>query len=116
MYSLSEPQRSHGLPERFALDVREPSRAVTRVIPRGELDVSTAPELEGWLEDLRRERADVVVELCELTFIDSAGIRVLLRARELARRSRTRLRFEPGGREVMRALELTGVTEALGLR
>lgn len=103
------------LPPRFTLDVRGAARAVTRVIPRGELDIATAPELEGWLEDLRRERADVVVELSELTFIDSAGIRVLVRAREQARRSRTRLRVKPGDPAVMRALALTGVTEALGL-
>ncbi|MBA2514811.1 MAG: STAS domain-containing protein [Solirubrobacterales bacterium] len=102
------------LPPRFALDVRGPTRAVTRVVPRGELDLATAPELEGWLDDLRRERADVVVELAEITFIDSAGIRVLLRAREQARRSRTGLRFESGGPEVMRTLQLTGVVGALG--
>jgi anti-anti-sigma factor len=88
---------------------------LTRVIPRGELDLSTAGELEGWLDDLRRERADVVVDLSELTFIDSAGIHTLMRAAEKARRSRTRLRFEPGGSTVMRAIELTGVAEALGL-
>lgn len=102
------------LPPRFALDVRGPARAVTRVVPRGELDLATAPELEGWLDDLRRERADVVIELAELTFIDSAGVRVLLRASKQALRSRTRLRIEPGAPEVMRALELYGVAEALG--
>lgn len=88
---------------------------MTRVVPRGELDLATAPELEGWLEDLRRERADVVVALGELTFIDSAGIRVLLGALERARRSRTRLRLESGRPEVMRALDVAGVTAVLGL-
>jgi anti-sigma B factor antagonist len=65
--------------------------------------------------DLRRERADVVVELGGLTFIDSAGVRALVRAHEQATRARTRLRFEPGGPAVMRTLELTGVAETLGL-
>lgn len=99
---------------RFVLDVRGPARAVIRVVPRGELDLATAPELGGWLDDLRRERADVVVELGELTFIDSAGMRVLLQARERATRWRTRLRFEPGRPEVMRALELAGAAAGLG--
>lgn len=103
------------LPSRFVLDVRGPTRGVTRVVPRGELDLASAPELEGWLDDLRRERAEVVVELAALTFVDTAGVAVLVRAQAHAQRSRTRLRFEPGGREVMRVLELTGVTKTLGL-
>lgn len=100
-------------PPRFALDVRGPTRAVTRVVPRGELDLHTSPELEGWLDHLRRERADLIVDLGELTFIDSVGSRVLLRAQEQARRSRTRLRFTPGDRVVMRTLELAGVAGKL---
>ena len=98
---------------RFGVDVRGPSRAVTRVVPRGELDLSSAPELAGWLDDLRRERADVIVDLRELTFVDSAGIAVLLRAQDDARRSRTRLRFTGGAPAVRRALELSGAAGRL---
>lgn len=100
-------------PMGFALDVSSAVRGTTTVVPRGELDIATAPELEGWLEDLRRECADVVLDLSEVTFMDSCALRVLLHARSEARRTQTGLRIEHPTRAVRRAIDAAGLAEVL---
>jgi anti-anti-sigma factor len=46
----------------------------------GELDISTAQTLGALLDREVEEHGDISLDLSELTFIDSSGIRVLLRA------------------------------------
>jgi anti-anti-sigma factor len=46
----------------------------------GELDISNAETLEALLDRETQEQGDVNLDMSELTFIDSSGIRVLLRA------------------------------------
>ena len=99
----------------FAVEVAPPERGTTRVVPRGELDIATAPELEGWLDDLRRECADVTIDLGELAFVDSTGLRVLLRAAAEARRAKVGLRFTRPSRPLRRALEAAGMQDELPL-
>ena len=51
------------------------------VAVRGELDLSTAPELEGPLEAaLEGGEAPVLIDLSECEFIDSTGIAMIVRA------------------------------------
>ena len=93
----------------FGVDVCTPVHGTTTIIPRGDLDLATAPELEGWLGDLRRERADVILDLSQVEFMDSSAVRVLLDARDAARRARTGLRVVRPTRPVRRAIEVAGV-------
>ena len=51
---------------------------------RGELDIESAPDLERALLRPRPARQRVVLDLAELKFMDSTGLRVLLRARTAA--------------------------------
>lgn len=97
----------------FSLDVSAPVGGTTTVVPQGELDLATAPELEGWLEDLRRECADVVLDLGHVTFVDSSGLRVLLQARLEARRTQTGFRVVNATRPVRRAVVAAGLAEEL---
>lgn len=46
----------------------------------GELDISNAETLSAVLDREVEEQGDISLDLSELTFIDSSGIRVLLRA------------------------------------
>lgn len=46
----------------------------------GELDVSNADTLAAVLDREVEEQGDITLDLSELTFIDSSGIRVLLQA------------------------------------
>lgn len=51
------------------------------VTVRGELDLSTAPELEGPLKDALAEGENsVLIDLTECEFIDSTGIAMIVRA------------------------------------
>lgn len=107
--SPSAADRPAGLATGFTLDVRGPAAGVTTVIPRGELDIATVAELESWLDDLRIRCASVVLDLSEVTFIDSTGVRALARARAAADHARTSLRLERPSPPVKRAFDLVGV-------
>jgi anti-sigma B factor antagonist len=89
-----------------------PLRGAPCVALAGELDVAEVPPVERALDEAIAESAGAfLVDLCELEFLDSSGIRVLLRARAvLGRNDRTLALICPPG-PVRRALELTGVSD-----
>ncbi|HEX6262600.1 MAG TPA: STAS domain-containing protein [Actinomycetota bacterium] len=80
-----------------------------RIRLAGELDISTVPELEQSLDGLADDPYDpLVLELTDLTFIDSTGLRAILRlARSHADRGRLVLRA-PTPR-VLEVLTICGV-------
>lgn len=90
--------------------------ACVRLQIRGELDVLTTPRLAAELNNLvHRSEADVVLDLRQTTFIDSAGLQLLLSSqRRLARLSR-KLTVECDDGPVRRVFELTRLAEPLGL-
>jgi anti-anti-sigma factor len=64
-----------------ALEVQVDERARLRVLRlRGEIDLGTAAEIAVALRDIDG-RTGLAVEMCGVTFIDSTGLRALLRAR-----------------------------------
>ena len=93
------------------LSIRETREGgVHRLTPIGELDLATAPLLESAFDDVfRDEDAEMIVlDLTELSFIDSAGIHLLIRIHD-ACAGVDRLRVINGSRAVERLLDLTGV-------
>jgi anti-sigma B factor antagonist len=64
-------------------DISEPDLSVVAVT--GEIDMVSAPELERRLAEVIRRGVPVVVDLSEVTFIDSSGLRELHRASDLGR-------------------------------
>lgn len=87
-------------------------RGVRVVSVRGELDLSTAPELEGPLDQvLESGEGSVLIDLSACEFIDSTGIALIVRAWQ-------RLDSGENGRvlviccqndQVRRVLEITGL-------
>ena len=81
---------------------------------KGELDLSGSPQLEAALLEAEQSHAKaIVVDLGELTFVDSSGLAVLVDA---ARRSATngdQLRITPARDHVARVFRLTGLDTAL---
>ena len=77
------------------------------VRPVGELDIASAQALEDSLRHaLESGASSVVLDLTRVTFIDSAGIHVLLWAAGHSREE-GRLRIDSGSAGVRRLLELT---------
>lgn len=78
----------------------------------GELDVVSSQLLERELAKLHGV-ALVVVDLRGLTFIDSTGLGVLVRAHQAAQEQGRRLGLVRGNGQVNRLLSLTGLDEEL---
>lgn len=81
------------------------------VVARGELDLATAPELEAVLLPALSGSGHVVLDLRELEFMDSTGVRVIVSAHVAAGESGGSLvlvRTDPAG-PVGRVLEISGL-------
>ena len=83
---------------------------------RGEIDALTAPRLGSRLFGLADEgKRGVVVDLSEVTFMDSTGIGVLLNAlRHFTLRHGTLVLVCPTER-VLRPFQITGLTEIISV-
>ncbi|HKO29223.1 MAG TPA: STAS domain-containing protein [Solirubrobacteraceae bacterium] len=79
----------------------------------GEVDLRAAPELEQTLNRVSATGASsIVVDLDRVSFMDSAGVHVLLQF-SLSRGSGPRLALTRGSRQVQRLFEITGVERYL---
>lgn len=80
----------------------------------GELDLATVGALEQELERVESTDAEsIVVDLSGLTFMDSTGVRLMLRADARSRADANRLTLLRGPAAVQRVLELSGVEQQL---
>jgi anti-sigma B factor antagonist len=92
----------------------------------GEIDTLTAPVLRAQLDEHIPTVPLLVLDLSDVTFLGSAGLAVLVAAKDAADARGHTLRLVCGSRIVIRALEATGlltlfdvadgVSEALGSR
>jgi anti-sigma B factor antagonist len=87
--------------------------ALSVVQPRGEVDVATTGVLRRALEEQLARGRHVVVDLSQVTFLDAAGITVLLAAETEARRAGCRLTVENPAGIVARVLRITGADAVL---
>ncbi len=85
------------------------------VLPRGDLDLAAAPELE---ESLRlaaaSDAAAIVVDLRGLEFLDSNGLRALVQAR--LEDGGERISFVAGNDHVQSILRISGLADKLPFR
>jgi anti-sigma B factor antagonist len=78
------------------------------VMPHGELDVHTAPNLSRALERCTSDHKVLIVDVTGISFIDSTGLKTLVAARE---RVRERLLLAGANPVLDRLLELTGTAD-----
>jgi len=101
------------LPEPFSCDVQSGDGHV-RVVPRGEIDLASVDELKARLAELRERGSDrVILDLGEVTFMDSTGLRLVLGWDEEARRDGIDFALMPGQPVVQRLFEVTGLLDRL---
>ena len=104
-------------PEAASFDItltRTPGRATLTLV--GELDMATTPGLKKHLTTLARtHKGLVVIDLRQLTFMDSTGVAALVAADRYARRDGWNLAIVKGPPQVQRVLDICGLTEVLPL-
>lgn len=81
----------------------------------GELDPATAPVLAARIADLAADAAvsSVVLDLSQVTFLDSSGLRVLVTGSEALRARSAGLVLRDPSANIRRVLEVTGLTELI---
>ena len=88
------------------------SSGAVRIALRGELDLNHAYTFDEELRRIEEGRPHcIVLDLRELSFMDSCGVGRLVAARRRARRAGRRLVLVRGGRAVQHLLSLSGVDE-----
>jgi anti-sigma B factor antagonist len=102
-------------PPGFAVE-RAPLSGAPGVLVRGEVDIDTAPQLTAALDAaIRESRGLFVVDLCDVDFLDSSGVHVLVRARAvLGREERALVIVCPPG-PARRIFEAAGIDDLLSL-
>ena len=77
----------------------------------GRLDTVTAPELEREINDLSGVR-DLVIDMKNLEYISSAGLRVILKAQKTMNMQGS-MKLKNVGDSIMEVFEITGFSDIL---
>ncbi|WP_447002276.1 STAS domain-containing protein [Saccharothrix isguenensis] len=80
-----------------------------RLIVTGEIDFATAPLFREAIDNASTSDAALVIDLCTVTYLDSAGIDVLF---EQAQRRTIELVVDPSG-PVIRVLRISGLVQTV---
>jgi anti-sigma B factor antagonist len=98
----------------FEAHIERAEGRIPVISAHGEIDMETAPRLEDAFAQCGQS-SDVLVDLSEVTFIDSSALRVLVfNAKELDRAG-YRIRLQGLSEHQRKVIRLTGLTEVLGL-
>ena len=90
--------------------------ASTQIAPAGELDIATTPALEQAIAEATATPGTVLVlDLRELTFMDSTGLRTLAQTNARAEEDGFELKIWRGSRQIERVLEISGLGALLPL-
>lgn len=81
------------------------------VVAAGEIDMAAGPELEALVLPLEQQGGSLVLDLSAVTFLDSSGLRTLLKIARAADDQGTQLVVRSPAPEVDRLFELTGTRE-----
>jgi anti-sigma B factor antagonist len=96
----------------FRVDVR-PERDVVRVTAIGELDLATVAQLQTQIRELREAGfAHVVLDLRQLTFMDSSGVALILAEDRFARLNGQNFSLISGTPAIQRVLTLCAGDDA----
>jgi anti-sigma B factor antagonist len=90
---------------------RLPGSTLVRVT--GEVDATTSAQLEAAIGEARRLAGPLILDLEGLTFLDSGGLAVLLRAHNAAERDGHGLYLAAPQHRLIRILDITGARSRL---
>ena len=91
---------------------RDDAHVVLRL--KGELDMSNVSLLDEAISELEKDGLEAVeIDLDEVSFIDSSGIRAFLKIGERSTERLPRISFGPPSKAVSRVLDIAGVADRL---
>ena len=91
---------------------KEDSKLTVQV--EGRIDTTTAPQLESEIKDEINGITDLVIDLKEVAYVSSAGLRVLLSAQKVMNRQGNMV-IKNVNEEVMEIFEVTGFVDILNI-
>jgi anti-sigma B factor antagonist len=90
------------------------SNGETVISVAGELDMATAPDLVAVLDSVVRQGpGDVIIDLSELSFIDSSGIAALVTGQQELIQQERRLSLRGARPHPMKVFEIAGLLDLL---
>jgi anti-anti-sigma factor len=112
--SLSNRMMSWNRAERPFQVSAQPAPGGMRVRPVGEIDLATAGRVRHKIDECVAEGCErVVLDLQDVSFMDSSGVHLVLDADAAARAASCELLVIEGPWQVQRVFELTGLRERL---
>ena len=82
------------------------------VIPEGRIDTATAPEFEKMVGDVLEGVSDLVLDMTNVEYVSSAGLRVLLKLQKIMF-NQGKMKLIGVNDTVMEVLEITGFANIL---
>ena len=114
-HETCNPSESARMPQEFGVEVTRDDR-VSTVRVRGEIDLAAADRLEQALQSVQDEPSEItILDLREVTFLDSTGLRTITSADARARKDGHELRIVRGSDQVQKLLHVTGMDKILPL-
>src|SRR4051794_9928139 len=105
---VGDPQIGAGASDIGPFDMRVERRGKTAILRlSGEFDLAGADQVDACIKELAGNSPDeVVIDLRGVTFLDSRGLRALIRTRELGPEAGWSLKLVRGPEQVQKVFEL----------
>ena len=98
----------------MSLNIEKKFSDVNTIVLSGRLDTVTAPQLEAELEKILSDSDALVLDMANLEYISSAGLRVILKAQK-AMNTKGTMKLSHVGESVMEVFDITGFSDFLNI-
>ncbi len=98
----------------MSLNIEKKLSDVNTIVLSGRLDTVTAPQLEAELEKILSDSDALVLDMANLEYISSAGLRVILKAQK-AMNTKGTMKLIHVGESIMEVFDITGFSDFLNI-
>ena len=98
----------------MSLNIEKKFSDVNTIVLSRRLDTVTAPQLEAELEKILSDSDALVLDMANLEYISSAGLRVILKAQK-AMNTKGTMKLIHVGESIMEVFDITGFSDFLNI-
>ena len=98
----------------MSLNIEKKFSDVNTIVLSGRLDTVTAPQLEAELEKILSDSDALVLDMANLEYISSAGLRVILKAQK-AMNTKGTMKLIHVGESITEVFDITGFSDFLNI-